>query len=189
MTRKWTGIVSTAMILALTPGSAVSAEKNGVHKFTMKSIDGEDVSLDKYKGKAMLIVNVASRCGYTPQYKGLEALHEKYADKGLAVLGVPCNQFGKQEPGTEEEIKEFCSTKYGVTFDMFGKVDVNGADRCDLYAFLTSPEANPNTAGDVKWNFEKFLVSKDGEVVARFASKVKPDDPELVKAVEAELAK
>jgi glutathione peroxidase len=182
-------VILSAAILALTPGSAVSAEKDAVHKFTMKSIDGKDVSLDKYKGKAMLIVNVASRCGYTPQYKGLEALHKKYAEKGLAVLGVPCNQFGKQEPGTEEEIKEFCSTKYGVTFDMFAKVDVNGENRCELYAFLTSPQTNPDTAGDVQWNFEKFLISKDGKVVARFPSKVKPEDPALVKAVEAELAK
>lgn len=174
---------------ALPTAITLAAEKNNVHNFTMKSIDGKDVSLDKYKGKVLLIVNVASRCGYTPQYKGLEDLHEKYADKGLAVLGVPCNQFGKQEPGTEAEIKEFCSTKYGVKFDMFSKVDVNGDEKCDLYAFLTSKDKNPKTAGDIKWNFEKFLVSKDGKVVARFPSKVKPDDPELTKAIEAELAK
>jgi glutathione peroxidase len=146
----------------------VRAEDQGAKKvpavlnFTMKSLDGKDVPLSKYQGKVVLIVNVASRCGYTPQYKGLQALHDKYAAKGLAILGVPSNDFGKQEPGSSEEIAEFCQKNYGVKFDMFEKVVVKGEGQTPLYKFLTSSETNPKFAGPIKWNFNKFLSVEIG---------------------------
>ncbi len=152
------------------------------HDFTLKTIDGKDKKLDAYAGKAMLVVNVASQCGLTPQYEGLEALHKEMAQKGLAVLGVPCNQFGAQEPGTEKEIATFCSTSYGVTFDMFSKVDVNGAGAHPLYKWLTADGDKP-----IEWNFGKFLIGKDGAVVARFDPKVPPTDPALRQAIERAL--
>lgn len=158
-------------------------------KHEMKSLTGKKVDLAKYKGKVLLVVNVASQCGATPQYKPLEALHEKYHEKGLAVLGFPCNQFGKQEPGSDEEVAEFCQKNYGVKFDMFSKVDVNGDQAADLFKQLTSKETFDKDAGPVKWNFEKFLISKEGKVVARFRTKIQPDSDEVVKAIEAELAK
>jgi len=136
-----------------------------------------------------MMVNVASQCGLTPQYKQLEELHEKYAGKGLAVLGFPANEFGSQEPGTDAEIATFCKSKYDVKFDMFSKVVVKGDGQCPLYKFLTSKETDPKFAGDITWNFEKFLIGRNGEVVARFAPKVKPDSEEVLKAIEAELAK
>jgi glutathione peroxidase len=157
--------------------------------FTMKSLDGKDVDLREYEGKVVLIVNVASKCGLTPQYDQLQALHEKYADDGLAVLGFPCNQFLGQEPGTAEEIKESCRVNYGVAFDMFAKVEVNGDGACDLYKTLTALDTEPVGPGKISWNFEKFIVGRNGEVVARFAPRTKPDDPELMKVIEAELAK
>jgi glutathione peroxidase len=166
-------------------GAKVPAALN----FEMKSIDGKKVQLSKYKGKVVLMVNVASKCGYTPQYEALEGLHEKYADQGLAVLGFPANEFGKQEPGSDKEIAEFCKSKYDVKFDMFSKVVVKGDGQCPLYKFLTSKETDPKFAGDIKWNFEKFLVNRDGDVVNRFDSGVKPESDEVVKAIEAELAK
>jgi glutathione peroxidase len=156
----------------------------------METLDGKKVNLaKKYKGKVVLLVNVASKCGNTPQYKPLQALHEKYGKKGLAVVGVPCNQFRGQEPGTAEEIAEFCSTKYGVTFDLLAKVDVNGKDAAPLYAWLTSEETDPKFAGKIPWNFEKFLIGRDGNVAARFNHRTKPDSEEVVKAIETELAK
>jgi glutathione peroxidase len=156
----------------------------------METLEGKKVNLaKKYKGKVVLLVNVASKCGHTPQYEQLQALHEKYAKKGLAVVGVPCNQFGKQEPGTSEEIAEFCEQNYGVEFDMLAKVDVNGDDAAPLYKYLTSKETNKVAPGRITWNFEKFLFGRDGELVARFAPKVKPDDAEVVSAIETELAK
>ncbi|MCA9102743.1 MAG: glutathione peroxidase [Pirellulales bacterium] len=155
----------------------------------MKSLDGEDVDLSKYAGDVVLIVNVASKCGNTPQYKQLEALHEKYGDQGLAILGFPANEFGKQEPGSDEEIREFCTANYGVKFDMFSKVVVKGDGICPLYTFLTSEKTDPKFAGDIKWNFEKFLIGRDGQVVARFDPKMKPDAPEVVGAIETELAR
>lgn len=167
----------------------VKGDVPAILNFKMKSLDGEEVDLSKYKGKVLLIVNTASQCGYTPQYKGLEALHEKYADKGLVVLGFPCNQFGGQEPGTETEIGEFCKKNYGVKFDMFSKVDVNGPQQCDLYKFLTSEKTDPEHAGPIAWNFEKFVVSRDGQIVQRYKSAMKPDSPQLVKRIESELAK
>ncbi len=156
----------------------------------METLDGKKVNLaEKYKGKVVLLVNVASKCGNTPQYKPLEALHEKYADQGLAIVGVPCNQFGKQEPGTASEITEFCTKNYGVKFDMLSKVDVNGKEAAPLYQTLTSKESDPDHAGKITWNFEKFLFNRDGKVVARFTPKTQPDSPEVVKAIETELAK
>jgi glutathione peroxidase len=158
-----------------------------VLNFTMKGIDGKDVDLSKYQGKVILIVNVASKCGYTPQYEGLQALHEKYAEKGLVVLGVPANEFGKQEPGTNEEIAKFCESKYKVKFDMLAKTVVKGDGQCDLYKYLTSKDTDPKFAGDIKWNFTKFLISRDGEIVSRFESKVEPKSDDVIKAIEAEL--
>jgi glutathione peroxidase len=160
-----------------------------VLNFTMKSLSGKDIDLSQYRGKVVLIVNTASQCGLTPQYKGLESLHEKYADQGLAILGFPANDFGRQEPGSNEEIAQFCSANYGVKFDMFSKVVVKGPGQCELYSFLTSEKTNPKYAGPIKWNFEKFLVSRDGEVVARFAPPVSPESKEVVERIEAELAK
>lgn len=159
-------------------------------KLKMKTLDGKEVDLaKKYEGKVVLLVNVASQCGLTPQYEQLQALHEKYGEQGLAVVGVPCNQFGKQEPGTAAEISKFCTDKYGVGFDLLAKVDVNGPDAVPLYKFLTSEETNPKFCGKITWNFEKFLFNREGQVVARFAPKVKPDAPEVIEAIEAELAK
>lgn len=174
-----------ALALAcLVGGSAMAADS--VHEFQMKSIDGKDVKLADYKGKVILFVNVASQCGLTPQYTQLQTLHEKYADKGLVVIGVPCNQFGAQEPGTEKDIKQFCSSKYNVTFPMMSKVDVNGAKQDALYTFLKSKS---DKTDDISWNFEKFVVGKDGKVAARFAPRVKPDAAEVLAAIEAELKK
>jgi len=153
---------------------------------TMKSIDGTDVDLGSYQGKVVLVVNVASRCGATPQYEGLQALYEKYKDKGFVVLGFPANDFGAQEPGSDDQIKEFCTSKYDVTFPMFSKITVKGADKPKLYQVLTET-ANP--AGDIGWNFEKFLIGKDGKVAGRFKTRVSPDDAALVAAIEAALAK
>jgi glutathione peroxidase len=157
--------------------------------FTLKSLDGEDVDLSKYQGKVLLIVNVASYCGNTKQYAPLQALHEKYADQGLAILGFPANEFGAQEPGTDAEIATFCKDEYGVTFDMFSKIVVKGEGIHPLYQYLTSEETNPGFAGDIPWNFEKFLVGRDGKVVKRIAHKTSPDSADVVEAIEAELAK
>ena len=153
---------------------------------TMKTIDGKDVDLGTYQGKVVLIVNVASRCGATPQYSGLQDLYEKYKDKGFVVLGFPANDFGAQEPGSDEQIKEFCSTKYAVSFPMFSKISVKGPEKATLYKVLTET-ADPS--GDVGWNFEKFLIGKDGTIAGRFKTRVSPDDPELVSAIEAALVK
>jgi glutathione peroxidase len=160
-----------------------------VLQFTMKSLVGQDVNLAQYQGKVLLIVNTASKCGFTPQYAGLERLHEKYAERGLAILGFPSNDFGHQEPGTDEQIGQFCKANYGVKFDMFSKVDVKGDNQCPLYQFLTGEQTDKPFAGEVKWNFEKFLISRDGRIVARFRSPVTPESGPLTNAIEAELAK
>ena len=160
-----------------------------VLKHTMKSLDGKDVNLSKYQNKVLLIVNTASKCGATPQYKDLQALHEKYKDQGLVVLGFPCNQFGAQEPGTALQISEFCTKNYGVTFDMFSKVDVNGDNATDLFKYLTSQKSKPQSAGPVKWNFEKFLINRNGELAARFPTRQNPQSAEVTKAIETELKK
>jgi glutathione peroxidase len=154
---------------------------------TISGLDGRPLDLGQLKGKAVLIVNVASRCGLTPQYEGLEKLQERYADKGFTVLGVPCNQFGHQEPGSPEEIATFCSTTYGVTFPMTEKIDVNGPQRHPLYQQLTVKEDVEGQAGDVQWNFEKFLVGPGGDIVARFRPQVVPDADEVTSALEAVL--
>jgi len=160
-----------------------------VLQFTMQSLAGEAVDLAQYQGKVLLIVNVASECGYTPQYRGLQALYDRYAPDGLAVLGFPCNQFGQQEPGTAGQIAAFCGTRYGVAFPMFEKVDVNGRNQCDLYKYLTSQGTSAQSAGPIQWNFEKFLVARDGTVAGRFRSSVAPESKALVEAIEQELAK
>jgi glutathione peroxidase len=156
-----------------------------IHDLTVKDIDGKDAALSAYQGKVLLMVNVASHCGFTPQYKALESVYEKYKDKGFAVLGFPCNQFGAQEPGTNEEIKQFCSSKYNVTFPLFDKLEVNGPGRHPLYAALAG-NSSP-FPGDIKWNFTKFLIGRDGKILKRFDSRVAPDSPEVVSAIESAL--
>ena len=164
--------------------SAVNA--GSIHDIAVKDINGKEGSLKSYQGKVLLIVNVASKCGYTPQYKTLEAIYEKYKDKGFAVLGFPCNQFGGQEPGTNEEIKQFCSSKYNVTFPMFDKLHVKGAQQHPLYAALTGKDSP--FPGDVKWNFGKFLIGRDGSLIKRWDSKTTPESKEVTEAIEAALA-
>ena len=171
------------------PATEQPKEKPVVLNYTMKSLDGKDVDLSKYKGKVVLIVNTASKCGNTPQYAGLQKLHEKYNDQGLAILGFPANNFGGQEPGSDDEIATFCTKNYGVTFDMFSKISVKGDDQAPLYKLLTSGAGDEKLAGDVDWNFAKFLVGRDGKLVTRFKARTKPDDAEFTKALEAELAK
>jgi glutathione peroxidase len=153
---------------------------------SLKDIDGKPTSLKAYQGKVLLIVNVASKCGYTPQYQGLEALYRKFKDQGLVVLGFPCNDFGAQEPGTSEQIKQFCSSKYDVTFPLFDKLHVKGPEQHPLYAALTGRDSP--FPGDVKWNFGKFLIGRDGKILKRFDSGVKPDSAEMTKAIEEALA-
>jgi glutathione peroxidase len=155
-----------------------------IYDFTLNSIDGHPRPLAEFKGKVLFIVNVASRCGYTSQYAGLEALYKKYKDRGLLVLGFPANNFLWQEPGTNEEIQTFCSTNYQVTFPMYAKISVKGRDKAPLYRFLTDKEANPSTGGEIRWNFTKFLADRNGKIVARFGSSVKPESPEVIGAIE-----
>jgi glutathione peroxidase len=157
--------------------------------FKMKSLDGKDVDLSTFQGKVVLVVNVASQCGYTPQYKGLQALHEKYAKDGLVVLGVPANEFGEQEPGSNEEIASFCAKNYGVKFPMLTKVVVKGDDQVPLYRYLTSKETNPRFAGPIKWNFTKFLINRNGDIVGRFEPAVTPESAEINRAIKTELAR
>lgn len=155
--------------------------------FTMNSIDGKPVKLSKYLGKVVLIVNVASKCGHTPQYADLQALYEKYHDQGLEILGFPCNQFRGQEPGDAAQIKSFCQTNYGVTFDLFAKIDVNGPKAAPLYQYLTGPDVPIEDQGKVKWNFEKFLIDRKGNVIARYRSKIKPSSDEVIDDIEEAL--
>ena len=171
------------------PAMSEDKKMTGPLTFKMKSIDGKEVDLASFKGKVVLFVNVASECGYTKQYDGLQKLYETYKDKGLVVVGVPANEFGKQEPGTDEQIAEFCSSKFHVTFPMMSKVVVKGDGITPLYAFLTGKDTDPKFAGPIGWNFEKFLIGRDGQVVGRFKSAVKPDSKEMMDAIEAELAK
>jgi glutathione peroxidase len=156
-----------------------------IHEIALKDIDGKETSLKPYEGKVVLIVNVASRCGYTPQYKGLEAVYEKYKNKGFAVVGFPCNQFGAQEPGTADEIKQFCSSKYNVTFPLFSKIEVNGPSRHPLYVALAGKDSP--FPGDIKWNFSKFLIGRDGKILKRFEPGTTPESPELTAAIDAAL--
>jgi glutathione peroxidase len=171
-----------ALLIMATSLSAGS----GVYSFTLNSIDGKPAPLADYKGKVVLLVNVASQCGYTPQYSALEAIYEKYKDQGFVILGFPANNFGAQEPGTNEEIKTFCTRKYSVTFPMYSKISVKGADQAPLYGYLTK-ETGAGIAGDIKWNFTKFLVDRDGKVVQRFEPAVTPDSKEMTTAVEKQL--
>jgi glutathione peroxidase len=179
-------IATACSLLLAVPASADDKEPKSALDFKVKDIDGKEVSLDKYKGKVVLIVNVASKCGLTPQYDGLQKLYAKNKDKGLVILGFPANEFGGQEPGSNEEIKEFCTSKYKVDFDMFSKIVVKGDGQDPLYKHLTT-KSEP--AGDIKWNFEKFLIGRDGTIQKRFGPRVKPDAPEVVKAIEEELKK
>lgn len=179
-------LLPCVLAAVLGQGHLIAEEKkmSDLYQISMKSINGKEVNLKQFQGKAILFVNVASECGYTPQYKGLQALHEKYGAKGLIVVGVPTNEFGSQEPGTNEEITSFCKKNYGVTFDLMAKTKVNGNDACDLYKWLTSKDSNPKGAGPVKWNFTKFLVGKDGKILGRFEPGVAPESAELTEAIE-----
>lgn len=170
------------LIFNPTPTTPVAAAS--VYDFTLKDIDGNDVKLDKYKGKVLMIVNTASRCGYTPQYEGLQKIYEQYKDRGFVVLGFPANNFMGQEPGTEKEIKEFCTLKYNVTFPMFSKISVTGTDQHPLYGYLTNKATNPEFPGDISWNFNKFLLDKNGKIVGRFGTKDKPEDAPVIEAIE-----
>jgi len=170
------------------PSPADPPKEKSVYEFTMKDIDGKDIRLNQYKGDVVMIVNTASKCGYTPQYEGLEKIYEKYKDKGFVILGFPANNFMGQEPGTEKEIKEFCTLKYHVSFPMFSKISVKGEDQHPLYSFLTNKESDPEFAGDITWNFNKFLVDKKGNIVARFSSKDTPESDTVTAAIEKYLA-
>jgi glutathione peroxidase len=177
-----------ALVCMLFLATALLAAEKTVHDFTLNSIDGQPAPLAAYKGKVVLLVNVASRCGFTPQNTALEAVYEKYKDRGLVIVGIPANNFGSQEPGTNQEIKTFCASKYHVTFPMMAKVSVKGDDKTPLYQFLTDKSANPQTGGEIEWNFTKFLVGPDGRVITRFESAVEPDSPQVTAAIEKALA-
>jgi glutathione peroxidase len=177
------------LVVSCVPSLSLGADKvPDVLNFKMNSLAGQPVELSKYQGKVLLVVNVASECGLTPQYEGLQALHRKFAGQGLAVLGFPANEFGAQEPGTNAAIANFCKSNYGVEFDMFAKVVVDGSGQCPLYQFLTSKETSP-FPGKITWNFEKFLIGRDGKIVARFEPNTEPTDETVVAAIEKELAK
>ena len=175
------------VLVALLGMSVMAAEKT-IYDFILNSIDGQPTPLSTFKGKVVLLVNVASRCGFTPQYAGLESIYEKYKDRGFVIVGIPANNFGGQEPGTNQEIKTFCAAKYNVTFPMMAKVSVKGSDITPLYQFLTDKSLNPDTGGEIGWNFTKFLVDPDGKTIARFDSKVEPDSPQVTSAIEKALA-
>jgi glutathione peroxidase len=159
----------------------------GLHQFSVTDIRGREVDLARYRGKTVLVVNVASRCGHTPQYAGLQDLYDRYKDRGLVVIGFPANNFGNQEPGSNEQIREFCTSRYSVTFPMMSKISVKGTDQSPLYAWLTDKEIQGEHGGPITWNFNKFLIGPDGRVLERLASKVKPTDPRLTRAIEASL--
>jgi len=180
--------IALSIVLGAT-AIASAGDVKQIYNYKMKTIDGDPTSLAKYKGDVLLLVNVASSCGYTPQYTALEAVYEKYKDKGLVIVGVPANNFANQESGTEAEIKTFCTRKYHVTFPMMSKVSVLGADQTPLYHYLTDKTTNPSVGGDIKWNFTKFLIARNGTPVSRFEPATKPDSPEVISAIENELKK
>ena len=167
--------------------AATESKPAGPLDFTVKTIDGKQQKLSDYKGKVVMMVNVASRCGYTPQYEQLEAIYKKYADRGFVILGFPANNFGHQEPGTNQEIKQFCSSKYNVTFPMMSKISVKGDDKAPLYKFLTEKETAGDFAGEIGWNFTKFLIDRNGNLIARYNSKTKPDDEQVTQEIEKAL--
>ena len=195
-------IISLVMVFAVVGGvmalmnaqssesgtAAAASSPKSVYDFQMKDIDGKDVKLEKYKGNVLLVVNTASKCGYTPQYEGLQSTFDKYKGQGFYVLGFPANNFGGQEPGTEAEIKEFCTTKFKVTFPMFAKISVKGEDQDPLYTYLTGKETNPEFAGEITWNFNKFLIDRNGKIVASFTSKDTPEGEAVTQAIEKYLA-
>jgi len=183
-------LVFLGSILAGVACATVKGAENApgsFYDFVMKDIDGKSVPLSSYKGKVLLVVNVASQCGYTPQYRGLEALYRKYKSRGFMIIGFPANNFGHQEPGTDTEIKTFCTKTYDVTFDLFSKISVKGSDQHPLYRFLTSTGTNPEYSGEVKWNFQKYLLDRKGRIVGKFASAVEPSSSELTSAIEQAL--
>lgn len=182
-----TAVVGAGMRLTASPQPETvdqPTQAQSVHDFIMQDIEGKNVSLGEYKGQVLLIVNVASKCGYTYQYEGLQQLYTDYREQGLTILGFPANNFGRQEPGEDAEIKVFCTQEYGVEFPMFSKISVKGSDQHPLYAYLTDKTLHPETGGKVTWNFNKFLVNQEGKVVARFSTKTDPDDPELLAAID-----
>lgn len=185
------GITAVAVLFVITiqlnaVGSAHLESEKSIYNFKVKDIDGKEVALKDFKGKVLVIVNVASKCGYTKQYTDMQALHKEYKDKGVVMMGFPANNYGGQEPGTEAEIKEFCTLNYNVTFPMFSKVSAKGEDQHELFKYLTSLK-NPDFDGEIKWNFEKFIIGKDGKLLRRFRSKTSPTDDEFKKAVEEAL--
>jgi len=186
------GVAVSTMALFFVKAKDANAGSNSVGKetaksvydFTLKNSKGKDVKLEEFRGQVVMLVNVASKCGYTPQYDGLQKIYERYKDQGFTILGFPANNFGAQEPGTNEEIQEFCRINYGVTFPVFSKISVKGDDKHPLYKYLTEKESNPEFAGEIKWNFNKFLVGRDGRIVARFDSADKPEDAKVTQAIE-----
>src|SRR5438270_6071414 len=177
-----------AMMCLFFVATALMAAGKNVFDYSLNTIDGQSAPLSAYKGKVVMLVNVASRCGFTPQYTALEAIYEKYKDRGFVIVGIPANNFGAQEPGTNQEIKTFCQSKYSVKFPMMSKVSVKGEDKTPLYQYLTDKSANPKTGGEIQWNFTKFLIGPDGQIIARFEPKVTPDSPEVTGAIESALA-
>jgi glutathione peroxidase len=180
-----TRVIAPLLFSLLFCAAAVMGGDKSIYDFTLNSIDGQPTPLAAYKGHVVMLVNVASRCGFTPQYTALESIYEKYKDRGFVIVGIPANNFGSQEPGSNQEIKTFCSSKYSVTFPMMAKVSVKGEDKTPLYQYLTT---TPKTGGEIQWNFTKFLVGPDGQIVARFEPKVTPDSPEVTAAIEKALA-
>jgi glutathione peroxidase len=184
-----TVLLGVVLVLSIPYSSTqvrASEEEKMIYDFSVKSIDGKEVQLKDYKGKVLLIVNTASKCGFTPQYKDLQEIYQKYKEKGLLILGFPANDFGQQEPGNNPEIKEFCSLNYQVDFPLFEKISVKGESQHPLFKFLTE-QKNPDFTGEIKWNFEKILIGRDGQLLRRFRSKVKPSDSEMVEAIETAL--
>ena len=181
--------VSAAMLFLVKANVSTVEKGKGktVYDFTMKDTGGKDVKLEQFRGKVVMLVNVASKCGYTPQYDGLQKIYEQYKDQGFVILGFPANNFGAQEPGTNEEIVEFCRINYGVKFPIFSKISVKGDDKHPLYKYLTEPATNPDFSGEIKWNFNKFLIGRDGKIIARFESADKPEDAKVTGAIEGAL--
>jgi glutathione peroxidase len=182
------GNMKRVLICLLICAAAMMAAEKTVYEFSLNSIDGQPAPLAAYKGKVVLLVNVASLCGFTPQYSALESTYEKFKDRGFVIVGIPANNFGSQEPGSNQEIKKFCTSKFHVSFPMMAKVSVKGEDIDPLYQFLTDKAASPKTGGEIKWNFTKFLIGPEGHVIARFEPAVTPDSPEVTSAIEKALA-